>query len=143
MKEPAARLRDRRRRDEELPLVLPLDDQQAVEPDVVDEHAVGQVAARVGAAQFNPPVKVVPLGLDPRRNRLSRANRKLERPARRRRLRHAVLARRDRHRDLRLLRELDVAERAGCLRYVTASDDGRRLHHHGLVSLLVRRHRIG
>ena len=143
MKEPAARLRDRRRRDEELPLVLPLDDQQAVESDVVHEYSVGKVSARVGAAQFDPPVKVVPLGLDPRRDRLSRANRKLERPVRRRRHRRGVVARRDCHRDLRLLRELDVAKRASCLRHVTAGDDGRRLHYHGLVSLLVRRHRIG
>ena len=53
MKQSSARLRDRRRRDEKLPLGLPFDNQKAIEPDVVDEHAVGKVAARVGATQFD------------------------------------------------------------------------------------------
>ena len=45
MKEPAAGLGDGRGRDDELALGLPLDDQQAVQADVVDITAEGKIAA--------------------------------------------------------------------------------------------------
>jgi len=48
-----------------LPLLLPLDNQQAVEADVVNEDAVRQVAARPrSAADLNSPGEVMPNRLD-------------------------------------------------------------------------------
>ena len=81
--------------------------------------------------------------LDPRRDRLPRSDRELERLTWPLHDGRCIRPRRDRDRHLRLVGELDVAKRANFLHHIPAGDGGRCLHHHGLVRLLVRRHGIG
>ena len=107
---PLLRLRDRRSRDEELPLGLPFEQHQPVQPDVADKHAVRQVAAALLLAERHPALEgLAPHDRQPHRLRLARPN-----PQRR----HAVLDRQmDRRHHLRRLlsRKRHVAERPGRL----------------------------
>ena len=85
----------------------------------------------------------MPLGPDSRRDRLPRPDRELERSAGRLHPGRRIRPQRDRHRDLRLLGDLDVTKRSGFLHDLVAGHRGRRLHHHRLFHRIVGRDRIG
>ena len=91
-------------------------------------QAMRQVAVgHVVAAEVDPVFEVVPLDLHLGRDRLTGADRELERlPSRA--TTDEIAAGHDRHGELRLVAELDVAERAEILHDLAAADVGHRPH---------------
>ena len=137
MKQPPAGRRLRCRGDEELPLALPLGQEQAVEPDVVDEHAVRQVPARPLLAEGDRSLQVVPRDLDPRRDRLPGTDRELDRLAGHLADHAPVGAGEDLDGHLRCRGQADVAERAEVADNLPAGHRGRGPHRDLLVGRLV------
>ena len=96
--------------DEEFPLGLSFDDQQPVQPNIVDVDAVRKVAARIVTAQLNAPVESVALYLHSGRDGFTGSNGEFQRLGERSGLNGAAGVAGNLHKQLRFFERLDVGE---------------------------------
>lgn len=129
--------------DEEIPFRLSLDDEQAVQADVVHVKAVRQIAPRILVAQFDAVLEVMANGPDPGRNGLARADAEFQRLTRSLVDVRAIRSRKYLNGDFGGLRQLNAPQGSCQMGYIATLNLRMSCNLHGTRSICVRCHGIG